>query len=166
MNTTKKGARPPFDPVVYRALPISQWDFLALKGSLQERDRKLQLELLHIDEDTDGVEDFIQVIIKGFMDPYAFIRHAEEAGKKPCWLVHHPDDGPLFEFGATSEVVAFLASRDGSCCRREFAQGSDGAGVIIGGGKPRSRRKRQETEEEQQDRAMEAVRAYRALGER
>jgi hypothetical protein len=50
MTTAKKGARRPFDPVVYRALPISEWDFLALKGSLQERDRKLLLELLHTDD--------------------------------------------------------------------------------------------------------------------
>jgi len=137
MNTAKNETRLAFNPVVYRVLPISQWDFLALKGSLQERDRKLRLKLLH----TDDGEDFIVAIIDGFMDPYAFIKHAEEDGKKPCWLVHHTDDGPLFEFGATSEVVAFLASGDGSCCRRDFARGSSGDGVIIGGVMPRPKPK-------------------------
>ena len=90
-------------------------------------------------------EDFITVMIKGgrFTGDMlsAFIKHAEEAGKKPCWIVHHPDDGPLFEFGATSEVVAFLASGDGSCCRRDFARGSSGDGVIIGGVMPRPKPK-------------------------
>jgi hypothetical protein len=101
----------------------------------------------------------LRLRFRGIADNFATIRHAEEAGK-PCWLVHHPYDGPLFEFGAISEVTAFLAYGDGSCCRREFAQVSSGDGVIIGGGMPRPRRT-QETEDEQQAYLMEAVRAYR-----
>jgi len=107
-------------------------------------------------------EDFITVMIKGgrFTGDMlsAFIKHAEEAGKKPCWIVHHPDDGPLFEFGATSEVVAFLASGDGSCCRRDFARGSSGDGVIIGGVMPRPRKPKQDHLSRRQGHAGEVVR--------
>ena len=36
------------------------------------------------------------------------------------WLVHHPEDGPLYEFRAIPEVANFLAFGDAKCCRRSW----------------------------------------------
>jgi hypothetical protein len=50
---------------------------------------------------TRGVADAIATIIRG------------ENG----WLVHQPEDGPLYEFRAIPEVANFLAFGDAKCCR-------------------------------------------------
>jgi hypothetical protein len=54
----------------------------------------LRLELVHID---DAGEDYITVMAargKSDEDPLWTIRRAETETGTPCWIVHHPEDGP------------------------------------------------------------------------
>ena len=93
--------------------PISIDDFLRLKAFVGDRDRHLRLELDH----TDIGEAYISVMIKGVPDAFATIIRGENG-----WLVHHPEDGPLYEFGAIPEVANFLAFGDTKCCRRSWTR--------------------------------------------
>jgi hypothetical protein len=104
----------------HRPLPIDIDDFLRLQAATADRDRNLWLTLGH----TEAEEDYIAVMIKGVEDDIFHIRHAVETeAAMPCWLVHHPSDGPMYEFRATSEIAAFLASGDARLCKRSWTTG-------------------------------------------
>src|SRR5947209_4781832 len=122
--------------IEYRPLPISTEDLLRLKAAAGDRDRNLQLDLVH----TDVGEDYIEVMIKGAAAPFYTVRRAETETGKPCWLMHH-DDGPMHEFQATSEVAAFLASGDARLCKRSWMTRHSEPGRIVGGGRPALKRK-------------------------
>jgi len=92
-----------------RRLPISSEDFLCLKGAVADRDRNLRLTLLQ----TDIGEDFIVVevsrppLFPGFpTEADAIIAHVIRGERG--WMVHHPEDGPLYEFATLRGVAAFL----------------------------------------------------------
>jgi hypothetical protein len=105
----------------YWPLPISTEDLLRLRAAVGDRDPKLRLDLDH----TKDGEDYISVTTKGLvygptkLEPMlvATIIRGEN-----CWLVHHPKDGPLFEFkeGDVGAVATFLAFGKADCCRREW----------------------------------------------
>jgi hypothetical protein len=125
------------DPVTYRPMSISTDDFLRLKAAVSDRDRNLQLLLLH----TDVGEAHIAVMIKGVKEPFWTLRHAQAETEKQCWLVHRPAGGDMYEFAATSEVAAFLASGWAASCRRSFATGWSEPGLIVAGKMPAVKRK-------------------------
>jgi hypothetical protein len=60
LPTKRRSPIPMNAPLVYRTLPILSWDFLALKGSLQDRDPPLRLDLGQME----GGEDYIIVSVK------------------------------------------------------------------------------------------------------
>ena len=74
-----------------------------------DRDRNLRLTLLQ----TDIGEDFIVVevsrppLFPGFpTEADAIIAHVIRGERG--WMVHHPEDGPLYEFATLRGVAAFL----------------------------------------------------------
>jgi hypothetical protein len=129
------------DTIEYRPLKIDTDDLLRLKAAVGDRDRNLLLELGH----TDVGEDFISVAVKFSHAPNPILLytvcHAEAETGKRCWLVHHPESGPLYEFAATSEVAAFLGSGATASCRRSYGTGWSEPGRIVGGGRPQVKRK-------------------------
>jgi hypothetical protein len=120
------------DTIEYRPLPISTEDLLRLRGTVQERDRNLRLMLIH----TEVGETLISVMTKGSTEPLFHVRHAKAETGKPCWLVHHPKDGPGYEFAAIVEVANFLAFGEARLCKRSWATGWSEPGRIVGGGRP------------------------------
>jgi hypothetical protein len=117
------------DTIEYRPLPIDTDDALRLKAAVGDRDRNLQLLLLH----TDVGEDHIAVMLKDVKEPFYTVRHAETETGKPCWLVHHPSDGAMFEFPAVVDVANFVALGDGRLCKRSYGMGWSEPGRIVGG---------------------------------
>jgi hypothetical protein len=116
-------------PIEYRPLPISPDDVLRLKAGVGDRDRNLRLMLLR----TDVGEMHIAVMTKGVEEPLYTVRHAEAETGKPCWLVHHPSDGPMYEFVAVIDVANFVALGDGRLCKRSYGTGWSEPGRIVGG---------------------------------
>jgi hypothetical protein len=117
------------DTIEYRPLPISTEDLLRLKAAVGDRDRNLQLMLI-----TDvGEEAHIAVMTKGVEEPLFTVCHAKTETAKPCWLVHHPNAGPMFEFPAVVDVANFVALGDGRLCKRSYGTGWSEPGRIVGG---------------------------------
>jgi hypothetical protein len=125
------------DTIEYRPLPISTEDLLRLKAAIGDRDRKLLLMLLH----TDAGEEHVAAMIKGVEDALFTVRHAETETGKPCWLVHHPEGGPMHEFPAVVDVANFLAFGDARLCKRSWMTGRSEPGLIVGGELPEVKRK-------------------------
>jgi hypothetical protein len=121
------------DTIEYRPFLIDIDDFLRLKAAVGDRDRNLRLILGH----TDAGDEYISATIKGSRsEPLFTVRHAEAETGKPCWLVHHPSDGPMYEFAAPSEVAAFLASGDARLCKRSWLTARSAPGLIVAGELP------------------------------
>jgi hypothetical protein len=121
--------------VEYRTLEIPTDDLLRLKAAVGDRERelpaasRLQLTRRH----TDGRDAYIAAEIKGVGAQF-HIHHAEEAETgKPCWLVHHPEGGPMHEFPAVVDVANFVALGDGRLCKRSYGTGWSEPGRIVGG---------------------------------
>jgi hypothetical protein len=124
------------DAIEYRPLPISTDDVLRLRDAVGDRDRDLRLVLGH----TDAGEDYISAETKGGVLLF-HIRRAEAETGKPCWLVHHPEGGPMHEFPAVVDVANFLAFGDARLCARSWMTGRSEPGRIVGGELPEMKRK-------------------------
>jgi hypothetical protein len=95
----------------YCPLQFSNADFRHLKKAIRDHAPHLKLDLVH----TDTGEPFVSVTtpritLAGPMmaspswEAAATIIRAERG-----WIVHHPEDGPLYEFATPQEVAVFLA---------------------------------------------------------
>jgi hypothetical protein len=122
------------DAIEYRPLPISTDDLLRLKQAVGDRERELpaasRLQLTR--RNTDVGEAYIAAEIKG-VGARLHIRHAKAETGMPCWLVHYPSDGAMYECPAVIDVANFVALGDGRLCKRSYGTSWSEPGRIVGG---------------------------------